>query len=123
MASPEEPDGVELQVALNDNPATQACQEAVFYSYDTKSDYERREARGAEFTVATTQVRPGTTILVLNDTCSNLFQVTQQGLEKGRRLAEWLSCRRWRQDTSENEVSRFTRTRRAGSSPGVQRVG
>src|SRR5580700_5009190 len=30
VASPEEPDGVELQLALNNNPAAQAYQQAIF---------------------------------------------------------------------------------------------
>ncbi|HEV2659494.1 MAG TPA: VOC family protein, partial [Ktedonobacteraceae bacterium] len=30
VASPEEPDGIELQLALNDNPATKAYQQAIF---------------------------------------------------------------------------------------------
>ena len=77
-----------MQLALNDNPAARVYQEAMFeqgepvamfYSDDVKGDYERMEARGAEFTMAPTEVMPGTTIAVFNDTCGNLVQVTQQG--------------------------------------------
>jgi predicted enzyme related to lactoylglutathione lyase len=85
VASPEEPDGTELQLAKNDNPAAKAYQQAIFqqgqpaamfYTDDVQADYERMKARGAEFT---TPPRDGTAskIAVLNDTCGNLIQVTQ----------------------------------------------
>ena len=63
VASPEEPDGVELQLALNDNPAAKAYQQAMFqqnqpavmfFTDDVKGDYERIKARGAEFTMPPT---------------------------------------------------------------------
>jgi len=85
VASPEEPDGVELQLALNNNPAAQAYQQAVFqqgqpafmfFTDDVKGDYERIKALGAEFTMPPTDV-PGSTIARLNDTCGNLIQLTQ----------------------------------------------
>jgi len=85
VASPEEPDGTELQLALNDNPAAKAYQQAMFqqgqpaamfFTDDIKGDYERMKARGAEFTTAPTDVT-GSTIAKLNDTCGNLIQVTQ----------------------------------------------
>ena len=68
VASPEDPDGTELQLALNDNPAAKA--------YQQEADYERTKARGAEFTRAPTDVT-ASTIAMLNDTCGNLIQVTQ----------------------------------------------
>jgi predicted enzyme related to lactoylglutathione lyase len=89
VASPEEPDGAQLQLALNNNPAAQAYQQAMFqqgqpaamfYTDDVKAEYERIKARGAEFTMAPTQA-PGATIAKLNDTCGNLIQITQ--------LARW----------------------------------
>lgn len=85
VASPEEPDGTELQLALNDNPAAKAYQQAMFqqgqnaamfYTDDVKGDYERIKARGAEFTMPPTEV-PGATIATLNDTCGNLIQISQ----------------------------------------------
>ena len=85
VASPEEPDGTELQLALNDNPAARAYQQAMlaqgqravmFYTDDVQADYERIKARGAEFTMPPTQVT-GSTIAILNDTCGNLVQLTQ----------------------------------------------
>ena len=85
VASPEEPDGTELQLALNDNPAAQTYQQAMckqgqpaamFYTDDVQADYERIKARGAEFTMPPTQVT-GSTIAMVNDTCGNLIQLTQ----------------------------------------------
>ena len=85
VASPEEPDGTELQLALNDNPAARAYQQAIFqqgqpavmfYTDDVKGDYERIKASGAEFTMPPTDVT-ASTIAMLNDTCGNLIQLTQ----------------------------------------------
>ena len=85
VASPEEPDGIELQLALNDNPAAKAYQQAIFqqgqpaimlFTDNIKGDYEQIMARGAEFTMPPTDVT-GSTIAVLNDTCGNHIQLTQ----------------------------------------------
>jgi predicted enzyme related to lactoylglutathione lyase len=85
VASPEEPDGTELQLALNDNPTAKTYQQAMFqqgqpaamfFTDDVKGDYERITARGAEFTMPPTDVT-ASTIARLNDTCGNLIQLTQ----------------------------------------------
>jgi predicted enzyme related to lactoylglutathione lyase len=85
VVSPEDPGGTELQLALNDNPAAKAYQQAMFqqgqpaamfFTDDVQADYERMKARGAEFTVPPTDVT-GSKIAMLNDTCGNLIQVTQ----------------------------------------------
>jgi len=85
VASPEDPDGVELQLAVNDNPAAKAYQQALFqqgqpaimfFTDDVNGDYERIKARGAEFTMPPTQVT-GSTIAKLKDTCGNLIQISQ----------------------------------------------
>ena len=85
VGSAEEPDGTQLQLALNDNPAGGTYQQALFqqgqpaamfYSDDVKADYERIKARGAEFTMAPTEVT-GSTIAMLKDTCGNLIQLVQ----------------------------------------------
>jgi predicted enzyme related to lactoylglutathione lyase len=85
VASPEEPDGTELQLALNNNPAAKAYQQALFqqgqpaamfYTDDVQADYERMKARGAEFTMPPTDVT-ASKIAMLNDSCGNLIQVTQ----------------------------------------------
>lgn len=85
VASPEEPNGAELQLALNDDPAAKAYQQAMFqqgqpatmfYTDDVQADYERIMARGAEFTMPPTKVT-GSTIAMVNDTCGNLIQLVQ----------------------------------------------
>jgi predicted enzyme related to lactoylglutathione lyase len=85
VASPEDSDGPELQLALNDNPAAAAYQRAIFqqnlpaamfFTDDVQADYERMKARGAEFTMPPTSVT-GSSIAVLSDTCGNLIQVSQ----------------------------------------------
>jgi len=85
VTSPEDPDGVELQLALNDNPAAKAYQQAMFqqgqpavmfFTDDVRGDYERIKARGAEFTMPPTAVT-GSTIAKLKDTCGNLLQISQ----------------------------------------------
>ncbi len=85
VVSPEDPDGTELQLALNDTPAAKAYQQAMFqrgqpaamfFTNDVQADYELIKARGAEFTMPPTDVT-GSKIAMLNDTRGNLIQVTQ----------------------------------------------
>ena len=85
VASSEEPNGTELQLALNDNPAAKAYQQAIFqqgqpaamfYTDDLQGEYERIKAIGGEFTMPPTDV-PGATITMLKDTGGNLIQLTQ----------------------------------------------
>jgi predicted enzyme related to lactoylglutathione lyase len=85
VASPEDSDGTELQLALNNNPAAKAYQQALFqqsqpaamfFTDDLQADYERMKARGAEFTMPPKDVT-ASKIAMLNDTCGNLIQVTQ----------------------------------------------
>ena len=89
VASTEEPDGTELQLALNNNPAAKTYQQAIFqqsqpaimfFTDDIKGDYERVKSKGAEFTMPPTDVT-GSTIAMLKDTCGNIVQLTQ--------LAKW----------------------------------
>jgi predicted enzyme related to lactoylglutathione lyase len=89
VASPEEPDGTELHLAPNDDPAAGAYQQAMFqqgqpaamfFTDDVRGDYERIASRGGEFTMPPTDVT-GSTIAQLNDTCGNRIQLTQ--------LARW----------------------------------
>ena len=89
VVSSEEPNGTELQLALNNNPAAKAYQQAMFeqdqpavmfFTDDIKGDSERMKGRGAEFTMPPTEVT-GSTIAKLKDTCGNLIQITQ--------LARW----------------------------------
>src|ERR1700722_11012216 len=92
VASTEEPDGTELQLALNNNPAAKAYQQAMFQQRqpavmfstdDVKGDYERIKPRGAEFTMPPTGVT-GSTIAMLNDTCGNLIQLHAIHAKEGR---------------------------------------
>jgi len=85
VASPEDPNGTDLQLALNNNPAAKTYQQAMFqqnqpaamfFTDDLKSDYERIKARGAEFTMPPTDVT-ASTIAMLKDTCGNLIQLTE----------------------------------------------
>jgi predicted enzyme related to lactoylglutathione lyase len=85
VASPEEPDGIELQLAPNDNPAAKAYQQAMFeqgqpavmfYVDDVQREHDRLTAAGAEFTMPPTKVT-GSTIAILNDTSGNLIQITK----------------------------------------------
>lgn len=89
VTSPEEPEGTELQLALNDNPAGKAYQQALFaqgqpavmfYTDDVQGDYDRAQAKGAHFTMPPTETT-GSTIAQLNDGCGNIVQLTQ--------LARW----------------------------------
>jgi predicted enzyme related to lactoylglutathione lyase len=84
VVSAEEPDGTQLQLAPAD-PAAKSYQQALlqqgrpaamFFTDDIQADYERIEARGAEFTMPPTKVT-GSTITMVNDTCGNLIQLTQ----------------------------------------------
>ncbi len=85
VASPEEPNGTELQLALNDNAAGKAYQQEIFaqgqpaanfYSDDVSADYERIKGRGGEFATPPTEF-PWGHMATLNDTCGNLIQLTQ----------------------------------------------
>jgi len=85
VASAEDPEGTELQLALNNNPAAKAYQQALFqqsqpaamfFTDNVEADYERMKPRGAEFTMPPTDVT-ASKIAMLKDTCGNLIQVTE----------------------------------------------
>jgi predicted enzyme related to lactoylglutathione lyase len=85
VASAEEPDGTELQLAPNNNAADKAYQEAkfqqsqpaaLFFTDDLQADYERMKRAGAEFTMPPTDVT-ASKIAMVKDTCGNLVQLTQ----------------------------------------------
>jgi predicted enzyme related to lactoylglutathione lyase len=85
VVSAEEPDGVELQLAPNDNPAAATYQQAMFeqsqpaamfYVDDVQQEFDRMTALGAEFTMPPTKVT-GSTIAMLKDTTGNLIQLTK----------------------------------------------
>ena len=85
VVSPEEPEGAQLVLEPNVNPAAKAYQgalfnqsirAAMFFVDDIQKEYERLKKLGVKFTMEPTKVT-GSTIAVLDDTCGNLIQITQ----------------------------------------------
>ncbi len=85
VASADEPDGTQLQLAKNDNPAAAAFQQALFEqgqpaimfdSADLVADCTRIEANGGKLSMPPTDVT-GSKIAKLADGCGNLIQLTQ----------------------------------------------
>src|ERR1700758_4784781 len=85
VGSAEEPDGTQLQLALNNNPTAKAYQQAMFQQNqpaanfltdDLQGDYDRIKSHGEEFTMPPTDVT-ASKIAMLKDTCGNLIQITQ----------------------------------------------
>jgi predicted enzyme related to lactoylglutathione lyase len=92
VASPEEPDGTELQLELNSNPAAKAFQQAkyqqgqpaaMFYVDDVQAEYEGVKGLGANFTMPPTKVT-GSTIAMVDDTCGNLIQIVALDRSRSR---------------------------------------
>jgi predicted enzyme related to lactoylglutathione lyase len=84
VASPEAPDGPELQLEANTNPAARTYQQArfqqnqpaaIFFVDDVQAEHDRLVGRGVKFTSPPSKVT-GSTIAVLDDTCGNLIQIT-----------------------------------------------
>jgi predicted enzyme related to lactoylglutathione lyase len=85
VVSPEAPDGVELLLEPNSNPAAKTYQRALFEQgipltafcvEDIQSEYERLQKLGVVF--ASEPRNMGTaTIAVFDDTCGNLIQLYQ----------------------------------------------
>jgi predicted enzyme related to lactoylglutathione lyase len=84
VASPEAPDGPELQLESNANPAARAYQEArfqqgqpaaMFFVDDVQAEHDRLVGLGVKFTTPPSKVT-GSTIAMLDDTCGNLIQIT-----------------------------------------------
>lgn len=85
VVSPEDPNGVQLVLEPNNNPAAKTYQEAIFKQgiratqfnvEDIQKEYQRLKKLGVRFTMEPTKVT-GSTIAVLDDTCGNLIQLTQ----------------------------------------------
>lgn len=85
VVSPDDPDGTELVLEPNANPAAQAYQEALleqgipltaFAVDDVQAEYERLGALGVVFQSQPTPAGP-TVIAVFEDTCGNLIQIYQ----------------------------------------------
>lgn len=85
VASPEEPEGVELVLESNANPAGKAYQQALrgkeqpaanFLVSDVQAEHDRLAAKGVKFVKPVTSTT-GSVIAVLDDTCGNLIQLTK----------------------------------------------
>jgi predicted enzyme related to lactoylglutathione lyase len=83
VTSPEAPDGTELQLEANTNPAARTYQQArfqqgqpaaIFYVDDVQSESDRLTGLGVKFTKPPTKTM-GSTMAVLDDTCGNLIQI------------------------------------------------
>lgn len=86
VVSPEEPDGTELLLEPNNNPAAASYQRAIFQQgipatafivEDIQAEFERMKRLGARFTMEPTQSGPSI-IAVFDDTCGNLIQIVQR---------------------------------------------
>jgi len=85
VVSPEEPDGIELSLEPNANPAGRAFQEAMFAQGipvvafevdDADREYERLHGLGVHFTTRPSAMGP-VKIAIFADGCGNLVQVYQ----------------------------------------------
>ena len=86
VVSPELPDGVELLLEPNSNPAASAFQAAIFSQgipatsfsvHDIRAEYDRLNALGVEFTLPPTEMDM-VIVAVFNDTCGNLINIAQE---------------------------------------------
>jgi predicted enzyme related to lactoylglutathione lyase len=85
VVSHEEPNGAQLVLELNSNPAAKSFQEAIFKQNipatnfiveDIQKEYQRLKGLGVKLTMEPTRT-PGSTITRFDDTCGNLVQITQ----------------------------------------------
>ena len=86
VVSPEGPEGVELALEPNANPAARAFQKAMFdqkiplaafESRDLQAEFGRLRGRGVAFTQEPTRSGP-VIVAVFADTCGNLIQLHQR---------------------------------------------
>jgi predicted enzyme related to lactoylglutathione lyase len=86
VVSAEDPEGTELVLESNSNPAGKAYQEAFygqkmraaqFLVKSVQAEHDRLAAKGVKFTMPVTKVT-GSIIAVFDDTCGNLIQLFQQ---------------------------------------------
>jgi predicted enzyme related to lactoylglutathione lyase len=85
VVSPDEPEGTQLLLEPNENPAAVTYQKAIFVQgipatsfavEDIEKEYERLIQLGVEFTMKPSKT-VGAIIAVFNDTCGNLIQIHQ----------------------------------------------
>jgi catechol 2,3-dioxygenase-like lactoylglutathione lyase family enzyme len=86
VVSPEAPDGVELVLEPDANPASKTYKKALmdqgipyttFAVDDLEREYARLEARGVRFRTKPTKAGP-VMLAVFDDTCGNLIQIYQR---------------------------------------------
>ena len=86
VVSPVDPEGTELLLEPNDNPAAKTFQKALFdqgipanafFVEDVQKTYDKLRKLGVRFTVQPTEVE-SSTIAVFDDTCGNLIQIVQE---------------------------------------------
>jgi predicted enzyme related to lactoylglutathione lyase len=87
VVSAEDPNGPQLHLEPNDNPAARTYQESIFkqgipanmfFVDDIQKEYQRLRNLGVKFTMEPTKT-PGSTIARFDDTVGNLIQITQLG--------------------------------------------
>jgi catechol 2,3-dioxygenase-like lactoylglutathione lyase family enzyme len=87
VTAADEPNGTELLLEPNANPASLAFQQAIYQQDipatafevdDIAHEYERLQAMGVQFKAAP-QAAGGVTIAILDDTCGNWIQLYQIG--------------------------------------------
>jgi predicted enzyme related to lactoylglutathione lyase len=85
VVSPDDPNGTELLLEPDDNPATKAFKKALvaqglpltsFAVDDIQKEYKRLKKLGVVFTMPPTPMGP-VTIAVFDDTCGNFIQIGQ----------------------------------------------
>lgn len=85
VVSPEEPEGAQLLLEPNDNPAARTFQDAVFKQgiplasfavEDVQREYKRLKGLGVAFSMDPTETG-STTVAAFDDTCGNLIQMFQ----------------------------------------------
>ena len=83
VVSPEAPEGTELLLEPNDNPAAKTFQKAIydegipattFAVEDVRKEYERLKNLGVAFDMEPTRAGP-VTVAVFDDTCGNRIQI------------------------------------------------
>lgn len=85
VVSPEEPDGVELLLEPDENPAARVYKQAIhaqgipvtqFYVDDLESEYKRLRELDVYFAMEPTDMGP-VKVAILDDTCGNLIQLVE----------------------------------------------
>ena len=85
LVSPEEPEGTQVVLEPNQNPAAKTYQESIFkqgvpltmfFVDNLQGEYQRLQRLGVKFTMPPTKT-PGSTIARFDDTVGNLIQLTQ----------------------------------------------